>query len=512
MKIKHAILAIAALFAMPAAAQTISPLAKAMLDAYNEILAENPNDYQTLYQRGAQYHSLSLYDQAMTDLLKAIDNTPASEKAMLGEEYSLLADVCTQLQRYDAALAAINKALELNPTSYPDIYKKGNICLYLKQPEDAYNAFSSMQRLKSRSQEAYFGMAKADIMMGKNSEAQQLMKQAEAADPTNYITFCRLGDLYMDMKDYDGAAASYLSAFGLADDTSRPVASLFELSKKNFPAVANAIDYAASKSQNKVPLYFLKGNLANATGHYTDAQTAFRQTTESGSEGKDATVYTQLARACFNLNDMTQAAANANIAMSKRPSAELMLLKADIALAQDNTADAISFARQAAGADSQLTDALITLAKAQLAAGNASDAIDVLADIIISDAANGEALLLRGYINANNIGNSKAAVADYARAAQIDADSPKNVMYKALGQSLNGKKIDAEATIEKMLGANPDKDQCYYGAVYYAQTGDMQKAAQLANKAKAQGFENAFLLNADKTPGLSLAPIRHLTK
>ena len=55
MKIKH-IFAISALaVASVAAAQQINPITKAVLDGYDLTLKENPKDYETLYQRAAQY-------------------------------------------------------------------------------------------------------------------------------------------------------------------------------------------------------------------------------------------------------------------------------------------------------------------------------------------------------------------------------------------------------------------------------------------------------------------------
>ena len=61
-------------------AQQINPITRAMLNGYNEILQQNPKDYNTLYERAAQYYRISQYDNALNDLTKAIEYTPAKEK------------------------------------------------------------------------------------------------------------------------------------------------------------------------------------------------------------------------------------------------------------------------------------------------------------------------------------------------------------------------------------------------------------------------------------------------
>ena len=135
-------------------AQQIPPLAKAMLDGYTAVLAQDPKDYQTLYERAAQYYSLSLYDQALLDVSKAIQYTPSKETALLAQEYSLLADIRLEEKEYGKALEAVESALTYAPESYADIYKKGNICLHLKRPDEAYASFSRLHRFKTRSQDA----------------------------------------------------------------------------------------------------------------------------------------------------------------------------------------------------------------------------------------------------------------------------------------------------------------------------------------------------------------------
>ena len=514
MKAKHIVLGAAALLGLSsfsAYAQQINPITKAMLDGYTDVLKENPDDYFTLYQRGAQYYQLSLYDQALNDLQKALSVTPEKEKDMLNREYSLLADIAIEMKDYAKALDYVDKALALDPDNYSDLYKKGNICLYLGKGDEAYTAFKSLNRLKTRSQEASFGMARACILTGRKDEAIELMQQAQDADPSNYITYCRIGDLKHELGEDESAAADYLSAFSLASDSTRPLESLVNLAFSNYPAFNTAIDYAIGRTDNKIPLYFLKGNIALSSGNYAQARESLGALLRL-PEGQEGDVYAQMARACMALDALDEAQTNIDLALIKSPSSPNYTTKAQVELAKGNSSAALLAARKAKAADPQNNDALAVLALAAAANGDAAEANEALSEAIINDPTDFYSLLLRGWVNTEIKKDSKAGMADYSRAASMSAESFPDIAWKALAQSKSGKKLDADSTIEKGLKDNNSKNDLYYAAVYYAQTGNLEKASEYVERAKAAGFENAYLLNSDKTADLNLAPIRHLSK
>lgn len=494
--------------ALPSAAQQIDPMTKAMLDGYEELLRENPKDYETLYERAAQYFRMSRYDEALNDLGKAIQCTPANQPEMAARELSLLADVNIELKRYDKALEAVDKVLEITPESYADLYKRGNVCLYLNRPEEARSSFSAMQRLKARSQEAFFGMAKADIMLGKRADAKALMKQAEEADPSNYVTFCRLGDLHQDLGEDEEAVASYLSAFSLASDPTRPLQSMVALAHRNYPAFQSAIDYALTQTDNKTPLYFLKGNIALNSGNYAAAREALSSLLAL-PEGREGDVYAQMARACYALDLLGEAQTNIDLGLVKSQTAANYVTKSEIELALGNPAAALLAAKKGVTADPQSVDALVAQALAQVALDQGKEALTTLNEAVMTDPGNTYPLMLRAWVNSSVLKDEKAAVADWTRVASAEAEGLPALAWKALAQSRTGKKLDADATIEKALGENPDKNDWFYAAVYHAQSGNLEKGMEMLVKARDAGFQNKRLLDSDRTADLSVAPLRH---
>lgn len=509
MKLRHILLCAAFTAATSISAQQINPITKAVLEGYEQTLKENPNDYETLYQRAAQYYNLSMYDNALADISRAIDATPAKESSLRLSEFSLLSDIQTELKQYQKALEAAEAALAINPGSYPDLYRKGNILLHLKDADAAYRTFSAMQRLKSRSQEAFFGMAKACLLQGKTQEATELIEQARAADPSSAITYCRLGDLYKEMNDPQQAAANYLSAFGLDNSSGRPLQSLIALGESDYQAVAEAIDYALTRSDNKIPLYFLQANIARITGNYQQAFDAFNQLL-SIPAGQAPSVYASLGETCLALNQLDKAQVNIEAAVQADSSADNLLLKSRIELAASKPSSALVDAQKVLSARPSDTEARVTEALAYIQLKEYDKAIASLSDAILSDASDPLPVMLRAYIYSQLQSNAKAAAADYARIANMPAESFPGFAYKAIAKSRGGKKIDADAIIEEALRNNNGKDDYYWAAVYYGQTGDLDKARDMRDKAISSGFSNRYLLDADLTPGLNLQSIRHL--
>lgn len=280
-------------------AQELSPLSKAMLDGYGQLLAANPQDYITLHQRATQYFQLGMTADALADINAAIQFTPENEKDELGEQFSLLADILSAQSDFEGALKAVDQALANEQMPY-FLNQKGDILLALNRPDQAVMAFSALQRLNSRSQEAMFGLAKAAVMQGKKDDARELMKHAEALNPTSYLTYCYLGDLERQLGENQAAAADYLSAFSLTSNAQRPLRSLLELAEQDYDAVSSAASYALTKTSNKVPLHFLKGNAALRTGHLNDAYESYRHLA-SITKDEDAGVYITLAEICLKM-------------------------------------------------------------------------------------------------------------------------------------------------------------------------------------------------------------------
>lgn len=493
-------------------AQELNPMTKAVLKGYEKLLEEDPTDYETLYQRSSQYYQLSMYDNALNDIIKAIEYTPVKKKLVLAGEYSLMSDIYVEMKEYEKALSAIDSSLSLNSMDYANLYKKGNICLYLKKPDEAYRVFSSMHRIKSRSQEAFYGMARADIMRGKKSEAYGFIKQIEDVDPSGYITYCRIGELYEDLHEDENAAANYLSAVSLSDSNSyRPLESLISLAKRNYGAVESAIKFAVSKSNNPVSLYFIEANIAMQSGNYNQAYDCFKQLL-SYNQAQTASVLNSMAKCCLALNRLSEAQNYSAMSISREAGYDNYLTRSEVERACGNPAQALLAATRALRLDGNSTQALIESALANMENRDGKAALQTLNEAVITDPTDTYATMLRAFVYFEMLDDAESAMEDYRNVASIKEDSFPSLMYKALAQTLSGKKLDGDETMKKALGDKKElaKDDYYYAAVYYAQTGDLVKGKEMIENAIKAGYQNQYNLYADTTANLSIAPLRHL--
>lgn len=495
---------------MPASAQDmqLNPITQAMLEGYAELLEQNPDDWFTLYERASQYYRLSNYDKALSDILHAISCTPAKERDQLAAEHSLAADICTQTGDYAGALRHADAALEATPGSYPLLYMKGNICLYMKDYAGARSCFQSMQRLKSRSQESLFGLAKCAIAEGNTEEARTYMEQAEKLDPSNYITYCRLGDLCADMDDNQMAAAHYISAFSLNSGDDRPLGSILSLGKKDYQATVEAIDYALSKTSNVVPLLFIKGNIAKATGHTSDAYDAYTGLMRT-SEGASPEVLATMAGICLDSNSLTEALGYADRALSISPSIRNMTLKASVEYALRSYDSALALAGRALADDSDNADAALIAAESLIAIKDYNKAVQMLDAGLTANPNELRLLLLRGYLGINGLLDGTVSTADMQRASRLPVSDDADSIGKAIAQYFAGKELDAYSTLQPVLDkADTDATAAYLAAVYYAQTGNVESGRKFLEKARVLGFDNKYLLETFDAPMMSVAPLR----
>lgn len=488
-------------------AKQLNPLTQAMFDGYAELLARNPKDYLTYYERAAQYYRLSDYDSALSDAKKAIEYTPVKDKEQLATEYSLLADIYQQVEQYEDALTAINKGIELNPNTLDMFNTKGNICLYLKRYEEAEKAYAAMQRINPRSSEALFGMARAALNRGHNDVARRYMDDAEKLGQNNYLTYCRLGDLHRELGERQLAASDYLNAFTMTSNTERPMSSLMSLAEEDFYVVEKAVEGALTKTQNVIPLYFLLGSAANRCGKYAEAYEAMRQLLDT-PQGDSPDLLSELAAISLRTGDLTQADNYASRALAAAPSVKNYLLKARIEDARCNYTATLLYTESALTQEPYSTEGLILAANAEYKTGNKEAAYKHLTNAIMADAENREALIFRGFLQANGVGGA-TNTADFKRIASMEAKTNKELTYKAIAQALSGTPLDASSTIAAVKkAADTNAEASMLAAIYEAAVGNESQARLLIDKARNAGYEDEYVLKYYTIPLLSISSIR----
>lgn len=494
---------------LTAGAQQINPMMEAMFRNYADILAENPKDYYTLYDRAAQYLSIGEFNRALSDIEMALEYTPAKDTDYRQAEYSLKCDILTAQKDFKGAIKAANDALAINDKSGGDLYKLGNLYLLENNADEALKIFQRLQRDQPRSQEAFYGMAKANVMKGNTAEATDLLQEIESLGKQSFVTYCRIGDLYVDMNNLKDATKNYVIAYNLEDNSQRPIESLKNISKKNPSAVMEALEGIIAENPDNIALNYVKAILAFDNGDYIKAEKACKDLAK-GLEEESPAVYRMLAvtqLAQNNLSEATQSIGTAEKLAPNDPGVQLN--KAEVYMSQ-NPQLALSAAEKALKTDPNGEGALLAAAKASILAGKYEDAQNYLNEMILSNPSDVEALLLRGYLSSEFLNNEKSGLTDYTRAGNIQqSGTAKDLVLAALGKSKAGKKLDAEGMINQAIQqSGKDKDALYLIAVYYAQTGNEAKAREYSEKAIANGYTNLYNLKTNIEPLFNLSAIR----
>lgn len=507
MKLRQIILAASLMTVSLVNAQHINEITQAMLGAYDQTLLEDPNDYITLYRRAVEYCRLERYDAAMLDIDKAIKLTSAKESDLLKSEYSLKSDIYIGMGDYNKAIECVDKALTVDPKSFADIYKKGNILLALEKADEAYSTFQQLLRLKSRSTEAMYGMARASVKRGNINEVNQLIAEIKNTDSTSPITYNRIGDIYCEMGDYEKGVVNYITALLMGNGSQRPINSLKGVAIDNYDAFKSGFLYAEEQSKdNASTLCYVRGVLSAQTGHYQDAYDALMSL---AAVEPTVGLLTHLSSVCLRLNKLAEAKKYADRAISacndNHKASEALLVKSAVELAQGNPAAAMLNASKAYSPSSPDSESLMALAKAAVSAGEAKAALDALNEIVLLDADAIDALLLRAYVKKYMNNDLDGAEVDLKRASNVNVSEFPQLAYKALAQTLSGKTLDGQLTITEALKKDNSGEAYIGAAVYYAQTGNAAKSSEYIDLARKAGFEDEYFIEVDKTPYISLS-------
>mgnify|MGYP005611039067 FL=1 len=104
-----------------------APMTKAVMKVYQNLLDEDPEDYETYYHRACEYYKHNEYSKALSDINNALKYTPQSQIFTRVEQLVLRANIYELQGNLNDALTDLITANKLNPSSYIVLYQKANI-------------------------------------------------------------------------------------------------------------------------------------------------------------------------------------------------------------------------------------------------------------------------------------------------------------------------------------------------------------------------------------------------
>jgi Flp pilus assembly protein TadD len=143
--------------------------------------------------------SLAEYDQAIASISP---DTPGAEVPWYGKGATLIL-----LGRYEEALRAIDRALDINPRNEVAWVNKGNALTRMDRPIDALRAFNAAIKVNALYEVAWNNKGNALARLGKFEEALRCYERALAIDPGYRGAWVNMGFVLTKMGRFDEAAS-----------------------------------------------------------------------------------------------------------------------------------------------------------------------------------------------------------------------------------------------------------------------------------------------------------------
>ncbi|MBN2012408.1 tetratricopeptide repeat protein [candidate division KSB1 bacterium] len=195
-------------------------------------------------------------------------------------------------KQWAQALAAYNKAIEMNSEGFPKAYYgKGLALKNLRKPNEALLAYQKAVELDPSYSEAHLAMAMLYRQLKSYDYALTACKSAAKTDSTNYKVFYELGTIYNKMKKFNEAAKAFDKVTEL-DPTNYRAFEALGVALENSGDTNGAIN--AYKKSNGIKesddVYYRLAALLNKMGRHQDALAAATRSLEleSKKNGKAA--------------------------------------------------------------------------------------------------------------------------------------------------------------------------------------------------------------------------------
>jgi tetratricopeptide (TPR) repeat protein len=184
----------------------------------DSIYLKNLNKRQTLgcffNNLGNVYHEIGDLDGALAALERAVGINP-----MLSESRTNLGNIYMQKGRVNEAVLQYRGALELNPRDAKTYCGLGNAQMTLNQPSPATSSYQQAIQLDPNFVDAYRNLAALYTRQRKYQQALPLLNQAIALDSRNHQSYLLLGEVYFRMEDCERGLTQYRKALSLKPDS-----------------------------------------------------------------------------------------------------------------------------------------------------------------------------------------------------------------------------------------------------------------------------------------------------
>ena len=493
------------------AAQSEDKITQAVMKVYNDYIAKNPNDYNTLFMRANQYYYNNNYEAALSDVDRTIQLAPAKETELLFDAYMLRSKLYEINENYDAALADVEKAAAINPTSLSWVDMKGKLAYAKGDYATAENQFKTILQQLPRNYDAMYCLGCIAAQRGQAEEAMAWVNQAVTLFPAEAQVYINRASVQELLGKYRDASDTYLVAMSSTDDNGHSISQLFRLADDHYDDVMASLRSATDDNPRVGIFYRVRSAIALKYKHYGQALRDLKAITDNNLF-EYSTIYNDEATCLFQLGDYDQAYNYANKAIANdATNPDGYIIRSMIEKRQgkgNNFTTAMTTLDQALLLNQNYVPTLMAKARLLIEQKKYKEALPLLDKAVVAEPDNAELLMLRGWLNKNHIKNVAAATADFQKVLLLPDEDVTSLRGFALHEL--GRDTEATAWADKMIQAFPATggETYYYAAALQAAMGNKAQGIKYLESCLANGYGGLYDIKLNDAPYVNLAPLR----
>lgn len=193
----------------------------------------------------------------------------------------------------DGSLADINEALALNSSDPSAMQLDGDILMKLGRTEDAINVYKKILAIDADNRFALVSLGYASRAAGRSQDAENYFERLAKADPSLYVPYLALGDLYTAQKEYDKAEVSYRQGYQHAPQNALIVAGGMNaaIEAHNLSLAKNWVNRATADMISEPQILREKERYLSFAGQYQESAAMGRQAIKVLPQDRDVVVY-----------------------------------------------------------------------------------------------------------------------------------------------------------------------------------------------------------------------------
>ena len=487
-----------------------NPMVRVIMDTYSSMLQENPQDYETYFNRAKEYFKYNDYTKAMADLNQAIKYYPREEASNLSQAYTVRGLIFQQQGDDMKALADFNEALVLDSSSRFSLICRADLLREMGDYKHAKEDYQQLLRRDARSQEAYLGLGIIAHKENNIGMCHEYMEKAQQANPTNVDFYITRAEVYEAMGEWQKAANDYITAMTYGDNR-RAVAGINTLSAIAYEPVIAALSLAIDTADDKGFYYFIRGSIHMNNQHYSASIQDWNTIVEKKYLHFHSVYYNRgycymrLGQFEYALDDISTAIDMKGDQMTYFITrSKLYRVMGDYEKATEDLSMASTF-------DMTHKDVLSQRAMLATEQRDYETALACYNEAILSSADDATLYLLRGDMYAL-LQDNESATRNYELMMNIPEEAPVFASYRGFAMARLGRMAEAEAWMDSVMSSIkgiPSPDDYYNAACLYTSTGNKAKAYQYLEEALKAGYGDYFNLYFEYDTPISLAPLRN---